>query len=45
MKGPVTAVHSRGRGALDGDSRDLVYLVDRLRADLASGWERPQKVL
>ncbi|MDA8118664.1 MAG: hypothetical protein M0Z85_01135 [Gammaproteobacteria bacterium] len=34
-----------GRGALDGDSRDLAYLVDRLRADLASGWERPQKVL
>lgn len=33
-----------GRGALDGDSRDLAYLVDRLRADLASGWDRPQRI-
>ena len=33
-----------GRGTLDGDSTDLAYLVDRLRADLASGWDRPQIV-
>ena len=33
-----------GRKALDRGSTDLAYLVDRLRADLASGWDRPQKV-
>jgi len=32
------------QGALNGDLRDLAYLVDRLRADLASGWDRPQRV-
>ena len=33
-----------GRKALDRGSTDLAYLVDRLRADLASGWDRPQIV-
>lgn len=26
------------------DAMTLVYLVDRLRADLASGWDRPHRV-
>lgn len=34
-----------GKEVVDGDSLGLAYLVDRLRADLASGWDRPQKVL
>ncbi|MDA8118497.1 MAG: hypothetical protein M0Z85_00265 [Gammaproteobacteria bacterium] len=27
-----------------GDPVEFAYLVDRLRADLASGWDRPQVV-
>ena len=33
-----------GRKALDRDSLNFAYLVDRLRADLASGWDRRQIV-
>lgn len=34
----------KGKEVFDRDLLDLAYLVDRLRADLASGWDRPQIV-
>lgn len=33
-----------GKEVFNGDSLNFSYLVDRLRADLASGWDQPQIV-